>query len=174
MNVLANISNIIIPVLIFYIVAYGLIKKIQVYEAFVKGTKEGLKTVIGIAPTLIGLMMAVGILRTSGLLEFFGSMIGKLTNPLGFPGDLVPLTLVKMFSSFAATGLVLDIFKRYGTDSHIGIMTSIMMSCTETIFYTMSVYFMVAKVQKTRWTLPGALIATLAGTIESVILAAVI
>lgn len=174
MSVLANISNIIIPVLIFYIVAYGLATKTQVYESFIKGAKEGLKTVVKITPTLIGLMIAVGVLRASGFLEFLGRWLGKVTDPLGFPGELVPLTLVKMFSSSAATGLVLDIFKSYGTDSVMGMMTSLMMSSTETIFYTMSVYYMVAKVNKTKFTLPGALIATLAGTIASVILAGMI
>ncbi len=171
MNVLSNLSNIIIPVLIFYIVAYGLISKTEVYEAFIEGARDGLRIVVKIAPTLIGLMVAVGILRASGFLEFAGNMLGKLTDPLGFPGELVPLSFVKMFSSSAATGLVLDLFKRYGTDSRIGLTTSLMMSCTETIFYTMSVYFMVAKVKKTRWTLAGALLATLAGTAASVILA---
>ncbi|MGN0130812.1 MAG: spore maturation protein [Lachnospiraceae bacterium] len=174
MSVLANISNIIIPVLIFYIVAYGMAAKTQVYESFIRGAKEGLKTVVEITPTLIGLMMAVGVLRASGFLEFLGRLLGKVTDPLGFPGELVPLTLVKMFSSSAATGLVLDIFKSYGTDSLMGMMTSLMMSSTETIFYTMSVYYMVAKVNKTKFTLPGALIATLAGTIASVILAGMI
>ena len=171
MSVLANISNIVIPVLIFYIVAYGLTTKTPVYESFIKGAKDGLKTVVEITPTLIGLMVAVGVLRASGFLEFLGGLIGKVTDPLGFPGDLVPLTLVKMFSSSAATGLVLDIFKRFGTDSLMGMMTSLMMSSTETIFYTMSVYFMVAKLTKTIWTLPGAMIATLGGTIASIILA---
>lgn len=171
MSVLANISNIVIPVLIFYIVAYGLTTKTPVYESFIKGAKDGLKTVVEITPTLIGLMLAVGVLRASGFLEFLGGLIGKVTDSLGFPGDLVPLTLVKMFSSSAATGLVLDIFKRFGTDSLMGMMTSLMMSSTETIFYTMSVYFMVAKVTKTKWTLPGAMIATLGGTIASIILA---
>ena len=148
--------------------------KTPVYESFIKGAKDGLKTVVDIAPTLIGLMMAVGVLRASGFLEFVGGLIGKLTDPIGFPGDLVPLTLVKMFSSSAATGLLLDVFKTYGTDSLIGMMASLMMSSTETIFYTMSVYFMVAKVHKTKFTLPGAIIATLAGTIASVILAGMI
>ena len=174
MSVLANISNIVIPVLIFYIVAYGMTAKTNVYEAFIKGAKDGLKTVAGITPTLIGLMMAVGILRASGFLEFLGEILGKVTGPIGFPGELVPLTLVKMFSSSAATGLVLDVFKRFGTDSLMGMMASLMMSSTETIFYTMSVYFMVAKVEKTRWTLTGALLATLAGTISSIILAGMI
>jgi spore maturation protein B len=73
-----------------------------------------------------------------------------------------------MFSSSAATGLVLDLFKEYGTDSRIGLIASVMMCCTETIFYTMSVYFMAAKVKKTRYTLTGALLATLAGIVASV------
>lgn len=83
----------------------------------------------------------------------------------------MPLTVVKMFSSSAATGLLLDLFKEYGTDSYIGLIASISMSCTETIFYTMSVYYMTARVTKTRYTLSGALLATLAGVIASMVLA---
>ena len=116
-------------------------------------------------------MMAVGILRASGFLEFFGGLIGKITEPMGLPAPIVPLIFIKLFSSSAATGLVLDIFKNYGTDSYIGMMTSILMSCTETCFYTMSVYFMAAKVTKTRYTLAGALTATAAGIAASVVLA---
>lgn len=171
MNVLANISNIIIPLLIFYIIAYGIAEKVEVYEDFIKGAKDGLVTVVNIMPTMIGLMVAVGILRASGFLDFIGRLFGQLTEKIGFPGELVPLSFIKMFSSSAATGLVLDIFKEYGTDSRMGLITSLMMSCTETIFYTMSVYFMAAKVSKTRFTLAGALLSTLAGTAASVILA---
>ena len=126
---------------------------------------------LGLSATLIGLMVAVGILRASGFLDFLSEIIGKMTAYVGFPSQLVPLAIVRMFSSSAATGLVLDIFKEYGTDSRIGLIASIMMSCTETIFYTMSVYFMAAKVRKTRYTLAGALAATLAGIMASVWLA---
>lgn len=171
--VLTNISNIIIPVIIFYIIAYGVINQTNVYEEFVKGAKDGLKTVVSIMPTLIALMTAVGILRASGFLEFLGELLRPVSERAGFPAELVPLTLIKMFSSSAATGLVLDIFKNYGTDSRIGLITSIMMSCTETIFYTMSVYFIAAKVTKTRYTLAGALLATLTGIIASVVLAGI-
>ncbi len=171
---MSNISNIIIPVVIFYIVAYGLIHKRNVYEDFIKGAKDGFHTVIQIMPTLIGLMVAVGVLRASGFLQAVGQAFGILAKKTGFPTELVPLVFVKMFSSSAATGLVLDIFKTHGPDSYIGMITSIMMSCTETIFYTMSVYFLAAKVTKTRYTLAGALLATLAGVIASVILAGVI
>ncbi len=141
------------------------------YEDFIKGAKDGFRTVIQIMPTLVGLMVAVGVLRASGFLNAVGKLFGGLTDKIGFPSDLVPLVFVKMFSSSAATGLVLDIFKTYGPDSYIGMITSIIMSCTETIFYTMSVYFLAAKVTKTRHTLPGALLATIAGIAASVILA---
>ncbi|MCX4341213.1 MAG: spore maturation protein [Lachnospiraceae bacterium] len=170
-TVLSNISNIIIPVIIFYIVAYGLSNRCNVYEDFIKGAKDGFHTVIQIMPTLIGLMVAVGVLRASGFLEFFGGLFSGVAGRLGFSVELVPLMLVKMFSSSAATGLVLDIFKNHGPDSLIGLTTSIMMSCTETIFYTMSVYFLAAKVTKTRYTLKGALLATVAGIAASIVLA---
>ena len=169
--VLSNISNIIIPVIIFYIVAYGIANHCNVYEDFIKGAKDGFHTVIQIMPTLIGLMVAVGVLRASGFLEFVGGLFSGITERFGFSSELVPLILIKMFSSSAATGLVLDIFKNHGPDSLIGLTTSIMMSCTETIFYTMSVYFLAAKVTKTRYTLKGALLSTLAGIIASIILA---
>lgn len=171
MNFLIFISTYMIPLILFYVIGYGLLKKQNVYENFIKGAKDGFQTVIKIMPTLIGLMVAVGVLRASGFLEMLSDVLGMLLANVGFPAQLVPLTVVRMFSSSAATGLVLDIFKEYGPDSTLGIMTSIMMGCTETIFYTMSVYFMTAKVKKTRYTLAGALVATFAGIIASIILA---
>lgn len=174
MKLLLYISDMIVPASIFLIVIYGVSEKVKVYDEFVRGAKKGFYTVIKILPTLIGLMVAVGILRASGFLEFLAGLLGNVTDYIGFPSQLVPLTLVRMFSSSAATGLLLDLFKEYGTDSRIGLIASIMLSCTETIFYTMSVYFMVAKVKKTRYTLPGALLATIAGIVASVWLAGMV
>lgn len=171
MRYLTFFSAIIIPLLAFIIVGYGLLEKKKIYDCFIKGAKEGMKTVVQIAPTLIGLMLAVGVLSSSGFLVWFGELIGVLTDKVKLPSELIPLIFVKMFSSSAATGLLLDLFKRFGTDSFIGLTASIMMSCTETIFYTMSVYFIAAKVTKTRWTLPGALVSTLVGVVASVMLA---
>lgn len=173
MKLILYLSDYMIPLIIFYIVGFGLLSKRPVYDDFVEGAKEGAKTVAGIMPTLIGLMVAVGVLRASGFLDALAAFLGQWTGHIGFPADLVPVTLVKMFSSSAATGLALDIFKRFGTDSYYGLITSIMLSCTETIFYTMSVYFMTAKVKKTRYTLTGALITTVSGIIISVILAGI-
>ncbi|MCI9617934.1 MAG: spore maturation protein [Eubacterium sp.] len=171
MSVFVTISSFIIPGIMLFIVIYGVAKKRNVYDDFVEGATGGLKTVIKVMPTLIGLMVAVGVLRESGFMEFLGQQVGKVTDQIGFPGELMPVTIVKIFSSSAATGMVLDIFKSYGPDSYLGKVTSLMMSCTETVFYTMSVYYLTAKVTRTRWTLPGAILATIAGTAASVILA---
>lgn len=171
MQFLLFLSELMIPLLIFCIVAYGLSARVAVYDAFVEGAKDGFTTVVKIMPTLVGMMIGVGILRASGLLSFVAEQTGKITHYIGFPGELMPLSIVKMFSSSAATGLLLDVFKEFGTDSKIGMIASISMSCTETIFYTMSVYFLAAKVKKTRYTLSGALLATAAGLAASVWLA---
>lgn len=168
MKALIYITDFIVPVTIFLIVIYGLLEKVKVYDEFIKGAKSGFYTVINLIPTLIGLMVGVGILRASGFLEFLSDFIGKLTENIGFPSQLVPLAIVRLFSSSAATGIVLDIFKEYGTDSKVGLIASVMMSCTETVFYTMTIYFVAAKVRKTRYTLSGALLATLAGILASV------
>ena len=171
MHILLYISDFIVPLIVLSIVVYGLLSGINVYESFIKGAKSGFLTVLRIMPTLIGLMAAVGILRASGFLDFLSALIGQFSSRIGFPGELVPLTVVKMFSSSAATGLLLDIFKEFGTDSRLGLIASITMCCTETIFYTMSVYFMTAGVKRSRYTLAGALIATFAGLAASVFLA---
>lgn len=171
MQVLTHLSDIIIPALIFFIVGYGMVSGIKVYETFLKGAKDGLRVVVDIMPTLIGLMIAVGVLRASGFFEVLGQFVGPVTEAVGLPAQMLPLMIIKLFSSSAATGLVLDIFKTSGPDSYAGMVTSILMSCTETVFYTMSVYFLAAKVTKTRYTLTGALISNLASIIASIFLA---
>ena len=165
------ISDFIIALLIFYIIASALAEKVPVYDEFVTGAADGIRTVLKILPTLVGLMAATGMLRASGLLDFAAEYLTGLAGFLHFPVQLIPLSIVRLFSSSAATSLALDIYKSYGTDSYIGLTASIMMGCTETVFYTMSVYFLTAKVTKTRWTLAGALLSTFAGIAASVVLA---
>jgi len=159
-----------IPFVIMYLVGYGLCKKVDIFDEFIEGAKDGFLTVYKIMPTLIGLMVGVGILRESGFMEWLAGLIAPLVHFLHFPGELLPLFIVKMFSSSAATGLLLDVYKTYGADSYLGTLASVLMSCSETIFYTMSVYFMTAKVTKTRYTLTGALVATFAGAAAAVVL----
>lgn len=170
MQFLMYLSQFILPFLILSIVGYGLMVKVPVYDSFVRGAREGMNTVIKIAPTLVGLMIASGVLRSSGFLDMLASLLDQIIPEQIFPGSLVPLTIIRMFSSSAATGLLLDVYKEFGPDSHTGFLASVMMCCTETIFYTMSIYFMTAGVKKTRYTLGGALTATFAGIAASVLL----
>lgn len=176
MDIVAFISNLIIPVLIFYVIGYGLLNKVDIFDAFIHGATDGFKVVINILPTLIGLMMAIGLLRASGVLEEFGNILFPYMEYIKFPAELVPLSLVKMFSSSAATGLLTDIYKNFGTDSKPGFMASLLMCCSETIFYTISVYFMATgdkehkPVVGMRWMLTGALVCTLAGMAACVVI----
>ena len=158
MSFVLFLSQAIVPILIFYIVATALMRRKNVYDEFLTGAKSGIRTVVEIMPTLIGLMVAVGVLRASGFLEMFTGMLGKCLSFCKFPTELLPLCIVKLFSSSGATGLLLDLYKEYGTDSYIGLAASLLLSSTETIFYTMSVYFMSVRIKKTRYTLAGALL----------------
>lgn len=170
------ISNLIIPLLIFYVIGYGLLSKVAIFDAFVKGAEEGFKVVLGVLPTLIGLMIAIGMLRESGLLEKLASICQPAAALVHFPASLLPLTFIKMVSSSASTGLLIDIFKKFGADSREGYMASLFMCCSETILYTISVYFMATgdkdhrPVNGMRWTMAGALFCTFIGIVASVLI----
>ena len=182
MDILIFLSEFMVPLTVFYIVGSGILAKRPVFDDFLDGAKEGMRTVADVlptllkivrrlVPTLIGLMTAVGVLRASGILEVLSELLKFPAALCHIPVPVIPIILVRIISSSAAVGLILDIFKEYGPDSLVGNMVSIMMGCTETVFYTMSVYFMSAHIRKTRWTLPGALVATAAGIAASIFLA---
>ena len=173
MKFILYISEYLVPIIIFYIAGFAFLSKRPVFDDFIEGAKQGMKTVAEILPTLIGLMTAVGVLRASGFLDFVSGLFENPASLFHIPAQIVPVILVRLVSSSAATGLLLDIFKTSGPDSYVGMMVSILESCTETVFYTMSVYFMTAKVTKTRWTFAGAMLATGAGVAASIILASV-
>ncbi len=169
-NFLVYVSTYAVPVIVFVIVGNAFLNKQKGFDHFTEGAARGLKVVVGILPTLIGLMVGTGVLRASGALEGLATLLTPIAKRMHFPAALVPLVLVKMVSSSAATSLLLDIFKEYGPDSFEGFLASVIMSSTETIFYTMAVYFASVKIQKTRYTLAGALAATLVGIIASTII----
>jgi len=168
MVIIHYISNLLIPLIIALIVVVGLLKKVPIYDAFTEGAKDGVITVWKVFPALLGLMVAVGALRASGTLTLLSNFVSPLADAVGYPAEAVPLTFMRLVSSAASRGLLLDLFAEYGPDSYIGRLVSVMMSSTETIFYTMSIYFMAVGIQKTRHTLLGALIANLSGVVASV------
>ena len=171
MKFLIFLSEAMVPLMIFYIVGFGLLSGRPVLDDFIDGAKDGMTTVAGILPTLVGLLVSVGVLRASGFLDFLGELLQMPAALLHIPPQIVPVVLVRLVSNSAATGLVLDIFKEYGTDSSLGLIASVLMSSTETVLYCLSVYFGSVGITRTRYTLAGGLIATAAGVAASVVLA---
>lgn len=173
MRIVTWLSAFMIPFVISYIIAFGLLAHRPVFEDFLAGAKDGMKTVAGILPTLIGLMTAVGVLRASGFLDAAERVLGVFAAFVHFPKELIPLTLVRLISNSAATGLALDIFKQFGPDSPLGMAASMILGSTETVFYCISIYFGSVHVKKTRYTIPGALLVTAVGIAASVWLSGV-
>ena len=168
MDILIFLSEFMVPLTVFYIVGSGILTKRPVFDDFLDGAKSGMKTVADILPTLIALITAVGVVRASGLLDAVTSVCAGAAGLLHIPRELVPITLVRLVSNSAATGLLLDLFRQYGPDSRTGMAASVLMSSTETVFYCLSIYFGSVKVRRTRYTVPGALIATAAGIAASI------
>ncbi|WP_058485823.1 spore maturation protein [Defluviitalea phaphyphila] len=167
MKLILYISDFMLPGILMIILIYGLLEKVNIFDTFIEGAKESVNVIMTIMPTLIGLMVAVGIIRASGALDLIERGLKPIFSFTSFPLQLIPLSILRTISSSASLGLVLDLFKQYGPDSFIGRLVSVMMGCTETIFYTMSVYFMSVGIKKTRYTLTGAILANLAGIIAS-------
>ena len=174
MTVLLFISDLMIPLTIVTIILYGLLRKTNVYDSFLDGAMDGMKITINILPTLVGLMVAVGVLRASGALDLLAGFLAPLTRLFGFPEEALPLTLMRLVSSSAATGLQLDIYANHGPDSFIGRFVSVMMSSTETVFYTFSVYFLHVGITKTRYTLSGAVFANIVSIVASLLITALV
>lgn len=168
MNIIKYLSSSAIPTVIAIIIIYGLIEKNKVYDTFVEGAKEGIEIVIKLFPTLLGIFIAIGALRGSGILEFIAKVISPLTNIFNIPSEIMPLAIIRPISGSASTALATDIMKTYGVDSRIGIIASTIMGSTETTFYTIAIYTSCVGIKKIKFVLWAALIGDLVGTIVSV------
>lgn len=164
------ISAAAMPVIILIIIIYGLIEKNKVYDTFLDGAKEGIEIVFRMFPTLVGIFIAVGALRSSGLIELIVKIIEPITNFLKIPSEIMPLALLRPISGSASMAVAVDIMKTYGVDTFIGLITSTIMGSTETTFYTIAIYTSCVGIKKTRGILLAALLADMAGMITSVVI----
>ncbi|WP_300383587.1 nucleoside recognition domain-containing protein [Clostridium sp.] len=158
----------IIPIIVIVIITYGMFKGRKVYEWFIEGAREGLKVCLNIFPYLLAMILAVHIFREAKLLEILNNLIAPLSNLIGLPREVTPLVLVKPLSGSGAIGILTDILKTYGPDSKIGLISSVIMGTTETIFYTLTVYFGAVQIKKTRHTLWAAILADFTAIIASI------
>lgn len=164
------VTKSIIPIIVVIIITYGMIKGKKVYEWFVEGAKEGLKVCINIFPYLLAMIIAVNIFREAKLLNMLNELISPLSKLIGLPKEIIPLVLIKPLSGSGALGILTDILKTYGSDSYIGLIASVIMGTTETIFYTITVYFGAVQIKKIRHTLWAAILADLTAIIISIFL----
>ena len=164
------ITKSIIPIIVIIIITYGMIKGKKVYEWFIEGAKDGLKVCLNIFPYLLAMIIAVNIFREAKLLDLLNNIISPISNIIGLPKEIIPLVLVKPLSGSGAIGILTDILKNYGADSYIGLIASVIMGTTETIFYTITIYFGAIQIKKIRHTLWSAVLADLTAIIVSIFL----
>ncbi len=167
-NVISLISLLAIPALVLFIIGYGAIKKVKIYEAFVEGAKEGFNVGVRIIPYLVAMLVAIGIFRAGGAMELLSHLIAPITRLIGMPPEALPMALMRPLSGSGALGVMSEIFKAHGPDSLIGRMVSVMMGSGETTFYVLAVYFGSVSITKTRQAVPGGIVADVVAILMSV------
>ena len=156
-----------VPLIMGGVALYGVGHKVDVYSALVQGAGEGIKTVVRIAPSLVVLLAAVHMLRASGALDLVTEVLAPLLKKLGIPPETVALLMVRPVSGSAALGMGSELIAVHGADSYIGRVAAVMLGSTETTFYTIAVYFGAVGITKTRYAVPAALCADLAGFVAA-------
>lgn len=160
-------SDYIVPVLLLAVCLWALRKQENAYEHMLTGAQEGLKLLVSLVPTLVLLLTAVGMLRSSGVMDHISRWLSPVFSFVGIPPETALLVLIRPVSGSAALAVGADLMATYGVDSPIGRTVAIMLGSTETTFYTIGVYFGAAGIKKTRYALPAALLADLTGFITA-------
>jgi spore maturation protein SpmA len=164
------LSVLVLPWLIFLFPLYAALRRIPVYEQFVEGGKEAVQVILRILPYLVGMLAAVGMFSMAGGMDLITEILSPLTNLFGFPSQLVPMAVIRPFSSAAALGLLTDLIHQNGPDSLIALTAATFYGCSETTFYVIAVYFGSVGVRKTRHAIPAGLVADTIGPIAAVII----
>lgn len=169
-NIINYFSSAAIPIFILIIVFYGLKEKVKVFDVFLDGSKEGIEIVFKLFPTLLGIFLAIGALRSSGFIDLVVNLITPFTNLLEVPSEIAPLAILRPISGSASMAVATDIMQNYGVDTLSGLITSTIMGSTETTFYTIAIYTSCVGIKKTRGILAAALAADVAGIVASTVI----
>ncbi len=165
-----QVSNYIVPIFVLAILLYALKKKVNIYESFLVGAKEGLITTFKIAPAVIAMVFAINIFLNSHFLEFVFSYFTPLLNKIGIPIQVLPMALVRPISGTASLAIMTNIFEMYGPDSFVGRLASNLQGCTDTTIYVLALYFGSVKVTKTRHALSAGLFADFVGIVAAFVI----
>lgn len=170
MGVINSISIMAVPMTIFIIVIFAVKEKTKIFDDFIDGAKEGMEIVISLFPTLLGLFVAIGVLRTSGILDLIINIIAPLIELFNIPVEIMPLALLRPISGSAAMAIAIDMMQQYGVDTLLGRIISTIMGSTETTLYTIAIYTAAVGVKKIRFVLVAALLGDIIGMITSVVI----
>lgn len=165
-----HLSNWMFLIFIVGIPAYAAIKKVNVFDAFIIGAKQGFDVSVSLIPYLVAMMVAIGMLRASGFFSLMNQLLSPVLAMIGMPSELLPLALIRPFSGSASTGVMAELIHKFGGDSFIAKTAATMMGSTETTFYVIAVYFGSIGIRRTRHAIPAGLLADLAGIITSVLI----
>ena len=172
MNVLVTLvktlSVLAIPGFVLFIVGYGAMKKVKIYETFVEGAKEGFQIGVRIIPYLVAMLVAIGVFRAGGAMDILTTLLSPVTSLIGMPAEAVPMALMRPLSGSGALGVMSETINAYGPDSLIGRLVAVMMGSGETTFYVLAVYFGSVSISRTRHAVPAGIIADLASILASV------
>lgn len=166
-------SSLIVPALAILVLVLGLIRRVDVYAAFADGAAESLPLLLKILPYLAAMLIAIRMLRESGVIDAMTAFLAPLCTRLGLDAALLPLIFIRPFSGSAAMAVFQELCTRYGPDSPVARTAAILMGSSETIFYEVALYFGVIGVKKTRFAVPVALAASLVSVVVSVVLGTV-
>ena len=164
------ISKLAIPLFVLLIIFYGVKKRINVYDSFLEGAKEGLVMVFHITPTIIAMVFADNIFLDSGFIDGMLGFLKPLFDFINIPIDILPMALLRPISGTASLAIMNDIFANFGPDSFIGRLASTLQGCTDTTIYVLALYFGSIKVKKTRYSLPVGLFADLMGILAAFVI----
>lgn len=166
-QLMSGLGTWVIPVVILVIVTMGMIRKVNIYETFIEGAKEGFEVAVRIIPYLVAILVAIGIFRASGALEAMASVLSPVLSLVGFPPEALPVALIRPLSGSGANGIMAELLVTHGADSFIGRLASTMIGSTETTFYVLAVYLGSIGIRRSRHTLAACLLADGAGMIAA-------
>ncbi len=167
-SLIGLLAYFVIPVIVVGFPLYGLFKRVPVYESFVEGAKEGFNVAVRIIPYLVAILFAIGMFRASGAMDFLVTSLNPLLAFVGFPGEVLPMAIIRPLTGSGSAGLVADMINEYGEDSLFVKMAATMFGSTETTFYVVAVYFGAVNIKKTRHAVPAGLTADFAAMLIAV------
>lgn len=161
-------ASYILPLIVLFIVIYGITKKVNVYDTFIEGAKESFDMIIHMFPTVLGMILSVNLFVNSGLLNYLYDFVNKLS--IDIPPQVLPLGIIRPISGSASLAIFNNILSTFGPDSLVGKMASVMQGSTDTTFYVITLYFSVVNIRKTKNTLLPCLLSDFIGFVASIIL----